>query len=64
MEGEERLVGDRNWSAGVRRGGEIEVSMRLLSPFIFVAVAFGGKSKFVLESYGVFALHPSRTISV
>jgi hypothetical protein len=27
MEGEEKLVGDREWSAGVRRGGEIEVSL-------------------------------------
>jgi len=27
MEGEEKLVSDREWSAGVRRGGEIEVSV-------------------------------------
>ena len=27
MEGEEKLVSDREWSAGVRRGGEIEVSL-------------------------------------
>ena len=26
LDGEERLVGDRAWSAGIRRGGEIEVS--------------------------------------
>jgi tubulin-folding cofactor B len=27
MEGEERLVRDGEWAAGVRRGGEIEVSL-------------------------------------
>jgi hypothetical protein len=27
MEGEEKLVSDREWSAGVRKGGEIEVSV-------------------------------------
>lgn len=26
LEGEDRLVGDSGWSAGIRRGGEIEVS--------------------------------------
>ncbi len=26
LEGDERLVGDRAWSAGIRKGGEIEVS--------------------------------------
>jgi hypothetical protein len=32
MEGEEMLVSDREWSAGVRRGGEIEVSTKLSCP--------------------------------
>ena len=27
MNGEERFVGDREWSTGVRKGGEIEVSL-------------------------------------
>ena len=27
MDGEERFVGDREWSTGVRKGGEIEVSL-------------------------------------
>jgi hypothetical protein len=59
MEGEEMFVGDRKWSAGVRRGGEIEVSMRLLHLFICVALAFGGKPKLVSESYSFFSLPTS-----
>lgn len=30
IEGEDRLVGDRAWSAGVKKGGEIEVSISSL----------------------------------
>ena len=30
MEGEDRYVGDREWGAGIRRGGEIEVSFSVL----------------------------------
>jgi Ubiquitin-like domain len=59
MEGEERSLGDREWGAGIRRGGEIEVSIWLLRPFHFVVLSFGGRSIFESGSYRVFGLYIS-----
>lgn len=49
MEGEEKLVGDREWSAGVRRGGEIEVSLLHL---YFIVLLMYMYLPYLLVSFG------------
>jgi hypothetical protein len=54
MEGEEMLVSDREWGAGVRRGGEIEVSMRLSCSLFLLLLCW-----LLSENCPVFALQAS-----
>ena len=58
VEGEEMLVSDREWSAGVRRGGEIEVSMRLPCPLFSSLLCWPWS-----ENCRVFALQSSLSSS-